>query len=86
MSIIYDPVPSWRLGRSLGIDPVSSPHKTCCFDCIYCQLRRTNHPLCERRAFVSPHAVRRNLAEIARSLQPDEVQLNTPYGPARCQL
>ncbi len=64
MSVVYGPVPSWRLGRSLGIDPVSSPHKTCSFDCIYCQLGRTNHPLCERRVFVSPQALRSELEEI----------------------
>ena len=40
MSIVYGPVPSWRLGRSLGIDPILPP-KTCTFDCIYCQLGRT---------------------------------------------
>lgn len=33
--------PSRRLGRSLGVDLV--PHKTCSFDCIYCQLGRTTH-------------------------------------------
>jgi len=41
---IYGPVPSWRFGRSLGIDVVVSP-KTCSFDCIYCQLGRTINKL-----------------------------------------
>ncbi len=44
MSIVYGPVPSWRLGRSLGVDAVSTLSKTCSFDCIYCQLGRTRHP------------------------------------------
>jgi wyosine [tRNA(Phe)-imidazoG37] synthetase (radical SAM superfamily) len=52
-SIIYGPVPSWRLGRSLGIDLLSTSGKTCSFDCIYCQLGRTIHPEVERREFVS---------------------------------
>jgi wyosine [tRNA(Phe)-imidazoG37] synthetase (radical SAM superfamily) len=39
-SIVYGPVLSWRLGRSLGIDVVPPP-KACTFDCIYCQLGRT---------------------------------------------
>jgi wyosine [tRNA(Phe)-imidazoG37] synthetase (radical SAM superfamily) len=52
-SIIYGPVPSWRLGRSLGIDLLSTRGKTCSFDCIYCQLGKTVHPLTERREFVS---------------------------------
>jgi wyosine [tRNA(Phe)-imidazoG37] synthetase (radical SAM superfamily) len=52
-SIIYGPVPSWRLGKSLGIDLLSTKGKTCSFDCVYCQLGRTVHPLSERREFVS---------------------------------
>jgi wyosine [tRNA(Phe)-imidazoG37] synthetase (radical SAM superfamily) len=35
----YGPVPSRRLGHSLGIDII--PHKNCSFDCIYCQLGKT---------------------------------------------
>lgn len=38
---IFGPVPSRRLGRSLGIDLV--PFKTCTYDCIYCQLGRTTN-------------------------------------------
>jgi wyosine [tRNA(Phe)-imidazoG37] synthetase (radical SAM superfamily) len=50
--IVYGPVASWRLGRSLGIDLLSTKGKTCSFDCLYCQLGRTVHPLAERREFV----------------------------------
>ena len=39
MSAFFGPVPSRRLGRSLGVDVV--PFKTCTFDCVYCQLGRT---------------------------------------------
>ena len=39
MKYTYGPVPSRRLGNSLGIDVV--PFKKCSFDCIYCQLGRT---------------------------------------------
>jgi wyosine [tRNA(Phe)-imidazoG37] synthetase (radical SAM superfamily) len=41
MKYIYGPVPSRRLGRSLGIDPL--PSKTCNYQCIYCQLGHTTH-------------------------------------------
>jgi len=51
-SIIYGPVPSWRLGRSLGIDLLSTQGKTCSFDCVYCQLGKTIHPLVEPKEFV----------------------------------
>ena len=37
---VFGPVPSRRLGRSLGISPI--PNKTCNYSCIYCQLGRTN--------------------------------------------
>ncbi len=47
---VYGPVPSRRLGRSLGIDVV--PFKTCTFDCIYCQLGRTTNKTTERREWV----------------------------------
>ena len=50
---IYGPVSSWRLGRSLGIDLLSTEGSTCSFDCIYCQLGPTVHPQIERREFVS---------------------------------
>ncbi len=51
-SVVYGPVPSWRLGRSLGIDMVSQPQKTCSFDCAYCQLGRTRVHTAQRREFV----------------------------------
>jgi wyosine [tRNA(Phe)-imidazoG37] synthetase (radical SAM superfamily) len=47
MGHVFGPVPSRRLGRSLGIDLV--PMKTCTYDCIYCQLGRTTFKTLERR-------------------------------------
>jgi len=41
MNYIYGPVPSRRLGISLGISPI--PKKTCNYSCVYCQLGRTDH-------------------------------------------
>ena len=48
---IYGPVPSRRLGRSLGIDLV--PFKTCTYDCIYCQLGPTTNKTLERREYIA---------------------------------
>jgi wyosine [tRNA(Phe)-imidazoG37] synthetase (radical SAM superfamily) len=48
---IYGPVPSRRLGRSLGVDLV--PFKTCTYDCVYCQLGRTTNKTSERREYVA---------------------------------
>ena len=49
---IYGPVPSWRLGSSLGIDPISQTGKVCTFDCVYCQLGRTENFTGERKIFI----------------------------------
>jgi wyosine [tRNA(Phe)-imidazoG37] synthetase (radical SAM superfamily) len=72
MSIVYGPVPSWRLGRSLGVDLTPGDDKTCSFDCLYCQLGRTARPLVERAQFVSLEALAAEL-EAARGVGADYV-------------
>lgn len=57
MSTVYGPVPSWRFGRSLGIDVITQPKK-CTFDCLYCQLGRTKVHVSE------PEMIRESLASI----------------------
>jgi wyosine [tRNA(Phe)-imidazoG37] synthetase (radical SAM superfamily) len=47
---LYGPVPSRRLGRSLGIDLV--PHKICTYDCIYCQIGKTTKKTLLRKEYV----------------------------------
>lgn len=49
---IYGPVYSWRLGMSLGVDPVAGKDKICNMDCIYCQLGKTVHWSNERKVYV----------------------------------
>lgn len=63
MSHIFGPVPSRRLGFSLGVDVI--PFKTCTFDCVYCQLGCTTRLLTERREWVPLDEL---LAELARKL------------------
>jgi wyosine [tRNA(Phe)-imidazoG37] synthetase (radical SAM superfamily) len=53
MSIIYGPVSSWRLGRSLGIDLLNTYRKVCSFNCVYCQLGETDQFIVEPREFIS---------------------------------
>ena len=48
---VYGPVPSRRLGRSLGVDLV--PYKVCSYDCIYCQLGRTKEKTIERKPYIT---------------------------------
>ena len=54
---IYGPVSSWRLGRSLGIDPISSFQKTCTFDCVYCQAGKTEVFSWQREVFIPTEAL-----------------------------
>jgi len=54
-SHIFGPVPSRRLGRSLGVDLV--PFKTCTYDCVYCQLGRTTCKTIERKGWVQREPV-----------------------------
>ncbi|MDD4941164.1 MAG: radical SAM protein [Candidatus Omnitrophica bacterium] len=54
---LYGPVPSWRLGRSLGIDPLSQEEKICNFDCMYCQVGLTRAHTVERKNYVPVEAI-----------------------------
>ncbi|WP_084600668.1 radical SAM protein [Methanolacinia paynteri] len=47
---LFGPVPSRRLGISLGIDLI--PHKTCSYNCIYCECGRTTNLTAERHEYV----------------------------------
>jgi wyosine [tRNA(Phe)-imidazoG37] synthetase (radical SAM superfamily) len=49
MKYVFGPVASRRLGRSLGIDPLSA--KTCNWNCVYCQLGRTPRLTSKREDF-----------------------------------
>jgi wyosine [tRNA(Phe)-imidazoG37] synthetase (radical SAM superfamily) len=50
--IAFGPVPSRRLGRSLGINNI--PPKICSYSCVYCQLGRTSTMQTGRKAFYEP--------------------------------
>lgn len=52
MMQVFGPVPSRRLGQSLGINNI--PPKHCTYSCIYCQLGNALHMSIERQAFFSP--------------------------------
>lgn len=85
---VYGPVPSRRLGFSLGVDIL--PYKTCSFDCVYCQLGRSAAKSVRRGGYFSCPAI---LAEIRRALRSGrridhitfsgsgEPTLNTLIGP-----
>jgi wyosine [tRNA(Phe)-imidazoG37] synthetase (radical SAM superfamily) len=73
VSCIFGPVPSRRLGRSLGVDLV--PFKTCSYDCLYCQLGLTTRKTAERREWIPLDQV---LSELAEKLpaKPDWITLS----------
>jgi len=64
MRFVYGPVPSRRLGRSLGIDPI--PPKTCNWNCVYCQLGRTTPMTAVRRDYFPSDAI---VAEVRSALE-----------------
>ena len=61
----FGPVPSRRLGRSLGINNI--PPKVCTYSCVYCQLGRTTRMQVERRAFYQPEEIARDVEDKVRS-------------------
>ncbi len=57
--ITFGPVPSRRLGRSLGINNI--PYKVCSYSCAYCQVGRTRHFQVEPAEFSEPGAIVREV-------------------------
>ena len=70
--IAFGPVPSRRLGRSLGINNI--PPKVCTYSCVYCQVGRTLKMQVERRKFYDPEKI---LAEVQ-----DKVERSKEAGEA----
>ena len=82
-SCIFGPVPSRRLGRSLGIDLI--PHKTCTYDCLYCQVGLTTDHTATQKEFIPLDTV---IKELKNKLDtnPDYITLSgsgepTLYAP-----
>jgi len=72
---LFGPVPSRRLGRSLGVD--LTPHKTCSLDCVFCQLGRTTEKTVARQEYVPTDDVLAELAEwLERDGQADHITLS----------
>jgi wyosine [tRNA(Phe)-imidazoG37] synthetase (radical SAM superfamily) len=72
---LYGPVPSRRLGRSLGIDIV--PLKVCMLDCVYCQLGRTAEKSIKRKNYTDIEAVLTELNKrLAAGLKADFITIS----------
>jgi wyosine [tRNA(Phe)-imidazoG37] synthetase (radical SAM superfamily) len=61
--LAFGPVPSRRLGRSLGINNI--PPKVCSYSCVYCQLGKTGEKNLNRQVFYQPNAI---LKEVQRKV------------------
>jgi wyosine [tRNA(Phe)-imidazoG37] synthetase (radical SAM superfamily) len=72
---LFGPVPSRRLGQSLGVDIV--PRKVCTLDCVYCQVGRSTEITIERKEYVSIEPVISELKNrIAKGLQADFITIS----------
>ena len=71
-SHLFGPVPSRRLGMSLGIDLV--PHKVCTLNCVYCECGRTTTLTLERKEYVPCSEVTREIAHyLGHNPRPDYI-------------
>lgn len=75
---LYGPVPSRRLGQSLGVDPIS--FKVCNYNCVYCQLGRTRPLTCQPSEKVDIAILRDELADALGEGQADQIDYVTVVG------
>lgn len=61
---VYGPVHSWRLGSSLGVDPLSADQKVCNMNCNYCQLGKTVQLENQRKEYVPVDELLREIQRI----------------------
>jgi wyosine [tRNA(Phe)-imidazoG37] synthetase (radical SAM superfamily) len=72
---VFGPVPSRRLGRSLGADLV--PYKTCTLDCVYCQCGRTTQKTADRLEYAPTDIVLQDIREaLENGIRPDAITLS----------
>jgi wyosine [tRNA(Phe)-imidazoG37] synthetase (radical SAM superfamily) len=71
MTYVFGPVPSRRLGKSLGIDTV--PMKTCNWNCVYCQLGRSTPVVHERKEYLPAEAILDEVRQALPLIQPRDI-------------
>lgn len=59
--IVFGPIPSRRLGRSLGVNNI--PPKVCSYSCVYCQVGATDSMTMKRKEFFSPDEIYNEASE-----------------------
>lgn len=78
MKYVFGPLPSRRLGQSLGIDPI--PPKTCNWSCVYCQLGRTRPLINERKEYIPKEEIVAEIRETLASHKPGDIDWITFVG------
>jgi wyosine [tRNA(Phe)-imidazoG37] synthetase (radical SAM superfamily) len=78
LKYVFGPVPSRRLGQSLGIDTI--PLKTCNWNCVYCQLGRTQPLVNERKEYYPPEEILAEVREALETHKPGEIDWVTFVG------
>ncbi len=84
MAYVFGPIPSRRLGQSLGIDPV--PLKTCNWNCVYCQLGRSVPLVNERREYAPREAMIEEVGQVLSRARPGEIDWITFVGSGETTL
>ena len=84
MKYVFGPVPSRRLGQSLGIDPV--PLKTCNWNCVYCQLGRSVPLTNERREYFPREDIITEVKQALANHKPGEIDWVTFVGSGETTL
>lgn len=83
MRFVYGPVPSRRLGKSLGVNVI--PFKTCNYSCVYCQLGRTTNKINERKSFFPKEEILREVAEVIERVEADHITFAGEGEPTLCK-
>lgn len=79
---LFGPVPSRRLGASLGVSPI--PERTCNYSCVYCQLGRTLRMTNTRQEFFPLEEILAEFREYLRGSIPFDVVTVVGEGEPLC--
>ena len=78
MKYVFGPVPSRRLGQSLGVDTI--PLKTCNWNCVYCQLARSQPLINKRENYSPPDEIVMEVRQALEAHKPGEIDWVTFVG------
>jgi wyosine [tRNA(Phe)-imidazoG37] synthetase (radical SAM superfamily) len=71
---VFGPIPSRRLGSSLGINNI--PPKVCTYSCVYCQIGKTITLQGERQVFYEPYDLAREVKEKVNELKKRDTKID----------